>query len=148
MSAPIKKKEENKQESVLTQFNQQNNILVENELNAIAKLHHASPELADRAMKLLETNIEHRNQCDKEVIAIEKQEQNMREKDMKSYYRWIGFGSVASYIFPLVIFGGGVWLTMNGYTNQGWGAIGFSFVFSSPKILGSFKKKPKTQNAS
>lgn len=140
MSSPIKKKEGNKQDNTLAQFNQQNNIFVENELNAIANLHKNSQELADRAMKILEANNEHRKECDKRIIAIEENEQKMREKDMKSYYGWVGFGSIAFYVFALFIFCGGILLTFNGYTNQGWLAIVFSFAFSYPKIHRSFKK--------
>lgn len=142
MNSPAKNKEKNKQDNnPLVQFNQQNNIFVENQLNAIGKLHQISPQLANRAMTQWEEGNKHKNECDKRIIALEENEQKMRENDMKSYYTWIGFGSIASYIFPLVIFGGGVWLTINGYTYQGWGAFGFSFAFSYPKIYGSFKKK-------
>lgn len=143
MSSQVKKKEENS--NVLNQFNQQNNILVENELNAIEKLYHTSPELANRAMKKWEECVDHRNACDKEIIGIERKEQEMREEDMKLYYRWSGFGIIGSYLFPLIVFCCGVWLTLKGYSTQGWGAMGFSFLIASPKIYREFQKDSKNK---
>ena len=140
MSAPIKKKEENKQESIVTQFNQQNNILVENELNAIGKLNQISPELADRAMTQWEKSLAHRNECDKRVIALEENEQKMREKETSLYYGWTGFGMIAFYVFSLIVFGGGVWLTIEDHPLQGLGAMGFSFIFTLPRIYRELKK--------
>lgn len=145
MSSQIKKKEERTESNLLAQFNQQNNILVENELNAIERLYKTSPELANRAMRKWEESVDHRNVCDKEIITIEKKEQEMREKDMKLYYRWSGFGIVASFVFPLIVFCSGVWLTIKGYPMQGLGAMGFSFVIASPKIYREFKQSSKKQ---
>ena len=77
------------------QLNIQNNIFMENELNAIGRL----PEpLAQRAMDLLEKTSEHKMQIDKEIIQLEKQEQKNRKNIMHWFYGLQSLGAITALI--------------------------------------------------
>lgn len=76
MASNIQKKKTQASQVPFTHFNQ--NILIENELNAIGKL---PPDLAHRAMTLLENSANAKIENDKAIIALEKQNLDLQELD-------------------------------------------------------------------
>ena len=80
---PARKDNHSNNPNPQNQLNIQNNVFMENELNAIAKL----PEpLAEWAMTLLEKTSEHKMQVDKEILELERQEQKNRTSSMRWFY--------------------------------------------------------------
>lgn len=132
-----KQENQNKEASQQT-FNTQLNFLMENELNAIGKL---PPDLADRAMKILEKSLEYRKDTDDKILNLEQQNLNIRKKDMKAYRFWNGFGMVSFLVITCVFAGAGVYLITSGYNTAGYFVFAFEALTLLPKIIDSFKKK-------
>lgn len=74
----------------------QNNIFIENELNAISKM---PDSLAQRAFDLVEKTAEHRMQIDKEIIELERQEQKNRASHTRWFYALQGLGAITAFVF-------------------------------------------------
>jgi len=92
------------------QLNIQQNVFMENEINAICKL----PEpLAERAMILLEKNVEYQRHISEEIIELERQEQKNRQSDMKSFYVLQGLGAISAFLVIMVCIGLFVYLVLN-----------------------------------
>ncbi|RDU51717.1 hypothetical protein CQA49_08110 [Helicobacter sp. MIT 00-7814] len=119
-------------------FNAQFNILIENELNAISKL---NPRLANRAMKLLEDSLEHRKQCDKEIIELEKTNQKMQELETRKYYFWTGFGVFGFFFVFVLALCLGAFLAYFDKTIEAMIVFAIGFINILPKILRELRKK-------
>lgn len=117
------------------QLNIQNNIFMENELNAIGKL----PEpLANRAFALLEKTAEHKMQIDKEIIELEKQEQKNRASDSRWFYCLQGLGAITAFIFIVWSLGIFVYLIIQNKPNA-WLSL-LPVIITSIAKLGKIKK--------
>ena len=123
------------------QLNIQNNIFMENELNAIGKL----PEpLAQRAMNLLEKTAEHKMQIDKEILELERQEQKNRLSDMRWFYSLQGLGAITAAIFILGSLGIFAYLVINDKPNA-WLSL-IPAIITSVVKLGNIKNHRKSYN--
>lgn len=89
----------------LAQLNIQNNnnIFMENELNAIVKLQDKT--LQDRAMALLEENNKHIRNINTEIVTMEKQEQQNRYKGTRWFYILQLIGTLTSSLVILASMG-------------------------------------------
>lgn len=132
-----KQENQNKETSQQT-FNTQLNFLMENELNAIGKL---PPDLADRAMKILEKSLEDRKDTDNKILELERQNLNIKEKDVKAYHFWNGFGMVSFVGITCVFAGAGIYLITNKYDVAGYFSFAVGVLTLLPRIIDSFKKK-------
>lgn len=119
-----------------THFSQ--NILIENELNAIGKL---PPDLADRAMTLLEKSANARIENDKAIIDLEKQNIELQELDTKKYYTWSGFGMLGFFAVSILSLVGGVFLAYFDKTTKSYIAFAIAFANLTPKLLKELRRK-------
>ncbi|WP_276882261.1 hypothetical protein [Campylobacter cuniculorum] len=111
---PHPKKDISNQRTSISQiYNTQ--FVIETELDAIGKLSKESPELADRAMKLLEESLEHRKCNDKQILSLEQQNLKIKEKNFRSFHFWNGFAMISHFIITCLFWSGGIYLLINGY---------------------------------
>lgn len=114
------------------------NILIENELNAIGKL---PPDLAERAMSLLEESMHHKMRCDDEIVAVEKQNLALKELEIRKYYNWSAFGMVCFFLFSIIALIGGVVLAYYDKPTESYIAFGIASVSFMPKFIKEMRKK-------
>lgn len=117
------------------------NILNQHYLNALANLYSVSPELADRALKITESQQAEQEKITDKLLEMEKKEQEMRKKEISFSNLWYGVGTI-SFIFAfLVTLFVGVYLTHLGQDTAGI----FSFLIAGlmivPKTIKSIKSK-------
>lgn len=113
------------------------NVLIENELNAIGKL---PPNLADRAMGLLEKSLEHKKQTDQSIIELERLNLCIEETNTRKYHFWSGLGVVCYFVLNALVFSGAVFLAYFDKTTESIMALAFVFVNFAPKVLKEWKK--------
>ena len=119
----------------LTHFNQ--NILIENELNAIGKL---PPDLADRACPCLsKANAKIEN--DKAIIQLEKQNLDLQELDTRKYYAWSAFGMIGFFAISILSLIGGIFLAYFDKTTESYIAFAIAVINIAPKLLKEFIKQ-------
>lgn len=92
----------------------QNNFFIDTEINAISKL---SPELADRAMSILENSLKHKIDIDNKIIQGEDYEQKARILNMKLIH-WYNF--IGQFIAFLLTFAGVAGTTTLLILNKEW----------------------------
>ncbi|WP_279177014.1 hypothetical protein [Campylobacter insulaenigrae] len=134
-------KQENQNKEIPPQtFNTQFNFLMENELNAIAKL---PSDLADRTMTMLEKSLEYKKDNDNKILDLENKNLEIRREDIKSYHLWNGFGMVSFLLITIASISVGLYLILNGHNDGAY----FSFILGVlallPKVFDSIKNKPK-----
>lgn len=115
----------------LAQLNIQNNnnIFMENELNAIAKLQDKT--LQDRAMALLEENNKHIRNINTEIVAMEKQEQQNRYRGTRWFYILQLIGTLTSSLVILASMSLFFYLAITLEDSDKW----YSIVGAIPAIL-------------
>ena len=113
------------------------NILIENELNAIGKL---PPDLADRAMSLLEESMRHKMRCDDEINALEKQNLALKELDIRKYYNWSAFGMVGFFLFATIALIGGIVLAYYDKPTESYIAFGIAGASFMPRFVTEIRK--------
>ena len=136
---PFKKNTSSDNTNPQNQLNIQNNIFMENELNAIGKL---SVPLAKRAMDLLEKAAEHKMQIDKEILELERQEQKNRKSSMNWFYGLQSLGAITALIVILGSLGIFTYLLIND-RQEAWLSL-IPAIITSVAKLGNIKnhKKP------
>lgn len=117
------------------------NILNQHYLNALAHLYSVSPELADRALKITESQQAKQEQITDKLLAMEKKEQEMRGKELSYSNLWYGVGTISFIVAFLATLFVGVYLTHLGQDTAGI----FSFLIAGliiiPKTIKSIKSK-------
>lgn len=136
MANITKRKSQNDEPNLSAHFNQ--TILIENELNAIGKL---PPDLADRAMSLLENSANARIENDKAIIALEKQNLDLQELDTKKYYTWSALGMLGFFSVSVVSLLGGVFLAYFDKTTESYIVFAIAFANLTPKLLKELRRK-------
>ncbi|RDU58765.1 hypothetical protein [Helicobacter marmotae] len=132
---PARKDSHSSNANPQNQLNIQNNIFMENELNAIRKL----PEpLANRAFALLEKTAEHKMQMDREILELEKQEQKNRVSDSHWFYRLQSLGAITAFIYIVGSLGIFAYLVIQDKPNA-WLSL-LPAIITSVAKLGKIKK--------
>lgn len=132
-------KSENKSEhnNINATYNAQFNILMESELNAISKL---PPELATRAMNILEETSRHRMKIDEKIVSLEETNQAMKDSERKSFYFWSGLGVVVYCFIALVSLFSALFLFYLEKYNEGLVMLFIGGLNLLPKVIKSLKK--------
>ena len=131
MANKIQKKDEP------TQLSANFNILIENELNAIGKL---PPDLANRAMDLLQESTHHRMQCDDKIIALEEKNLDLQELDTRKYYNYSLFGIIFFFLVSIIGIIGGVFLAYYDKSTESYIAFAIAFINLTPKLIKTLRK--------
>ena len=114
------------------------NVLVPNELNAIANL----PEpLADRAMSILEKSLEYRRENDKSIIELESKNLQIKESDIKTTHLLNAFGMVSFLVMVLTSLFVGVFLMQKDMPTASYFSFSIGILALFPRIIDSIRKK-------
>lgn len=116
------------------------NILIENELNAIGKLPY---DLANRAMILLEKTTEHKMEIDNKIIDLEQGNQQITKDEMNEFYFWSGFGVVCTYLIIFCSIFACIFLAYNDQTMTAIIGIIPGILTSATQLLKMFRFKPQ-----
>lgn len=116
------------------------NILIENELNAIGKLPY---DLANRAMILLEKTTEHKMEIDNKIIDLEQGNQQITKDEMNKFYFWSGFGVVCTYLIIFCSIFACIFLAYNDQTMTAIIGIIPGILTSATQLLKMFRFKPQ-----
>lgn len=87
------------------------NVFSQHYLNALAHLSNTSSELADRALKIAESEQAKREQTTDKILEMEEKEQNMRAKELTFQNLWYGLGMFSFIVMFLLALSAGVYLS-------------------------------------
>lgn len=94
-------------------------------------------------MKILEKSLEYKKDNDNKILDLEQQNLNIKEKDIKAYHFWNGFGMVSFLVLTCIFVGAGVYLITNGYDVAGYFSFALGILALLPRVFDALKNKTK-----
>lgn len=129
-----------KQDSNDIAIKAQLNVLMPNELNAIANM----PEpLADRAMTILEKSLEYRKENDDKIIELEKKNLQIKERDIIGTHLLNALGMISFLSMVLISLFVGIDLTKESLETAAYFSFSIGILALFPRIIDSIRKKKR-----